>query len=379
MTGEPTDVPDIAFAAALAGLPSMTVWRLGALLRGRPARSAWRMAAGLEDPSPHVARLLAHTGEAALVARECRGVSVAGVWQRCLDLGVWVMRAGDPGFPPALAGDPVPPPVLFGLGDIDVLRQRRAAVVGTRSATAAGRSFAARLGFELADAGVAVVSGLARGIDGAVHQGALSAHRAASPGRPVGVVACGLDVVYPREHRALYTAVAEAGLLLSEVPPGTQPRPFRFPQRNRIVAALGEVVVVVESRFKGGSLITVEEANRRGVPVMAVPGAVCNPAAGGVNGLLRDGALIVTEPDDVLAVLSIHHHRAAMDAPAPTAHASLYQACLGAPRTIEQLVLDTGLSLAEVAVAARALVVGGWLTDDGGWYEARLASSLGAR
>lgn len=371
-------IPDVAYAAALAGLPSMTVWRLAALLAGRSGEAGWRMAAGFDPPSAAVARLLTAHGEASRLAAECRAVSVAGVWQRCLDLGVWVMRLGDTAYPAVLAGDLLPPPVLFGRGDAGVLDGRRASIVGTRSGSAAGRSFAAQIGFELAEAGVSVVSGLARGIDGAAHQGALSALRAGAQGRPVGVVACGLDVVYPREHHGLYAAVAEAGVLLSEVPPGTQPRPFRFPQRIRIVAALGEVVVVVESRHKGGSLITVDEATRRGTPVMAVPGAVCNPAAGGVNGLLRDGALIVTESADVLAVLSIHHDRPRAEAPAPTVHGALFTACAGGPRTIEQLVLVTGLGLTEVSVAAQALVAGGWLSDDGGWYETRQPNRLGA-
>ena len=168
---------------------------------------------------------------------------------------------GATGYPAVLADDLSPPPVLFARGDVAALDGRRVTIVGTRSATAAGREVAAELGAGLAQAGVRVVSGLARGIDGWAHRGALSA---VGGGPPVGVVASGLDVVYPPEHRPLWDEVVERGVLLSEVPPGTTPHALRFPLRNRILAALGEVVVVVESKRKGGSLITVEEALLRG-------------------------------------------------------------------------------------------------------------------
>src|SRR6185295_12761685 len=139
------------------------------------------------------------------------------------------------------------------------------------------------------------------------HRGTLQSE---GGGRPIAVVASGHDVVYPREHRDLWREVAERGLLLSEAPPGTPPEAFRFPMRNRVIAALSEVVIVVESREHGGSLITVTEAMERNVPLMAVPGGVHNRAATGTNQLIRDGAGVVIDVTDVLLALAMDHSRA---------------------------------------------------------------------
>ncbi len=378
MSAVGTTRPAQAWAAALAGLDGLGPVRLAELLGRYEPEQAWAVVRGRSAMPGRLRHVLGGDEGLDLLARQAAAVSVDEVWERCRSLGVWVEVFGHPGYPAVLADDPVPPVVLFGRGDVEVLDQRRVAVVGTRSATAAGRSVASQLGFQLAEAGVAVISGLARGIDGAVHHGATAAHQAGAPGRPIGVVAGGLDVVYPREHGSLYAEVARRGVLLSEQPPGTGLRPYRFPQRNRIVAALAEALVVVESRHRGGSLLTVEEANRRDVPVMAVPGAVSNPAAAGVNDLLRDGAHLVVDASDVLTLLSIGHHRVrrtggnsgAPSPPSPTRHAELYLACLGSARTVEQLAVHLGSDLAVVAGAVHDLVAAGWLTDHGGWYEA---------
>src|SRR5204862_479680 len=154
---------------------------------------------------------------------------------------------------------------------------------------------ARQLGRELAAHGVAIVSGLAIGIDGSAHEGALAAK--AAP--PVGVVGSGLDVVYPKRHRHLWDAVAAAGVLLSEAPMGAVPERWRFPARNRILAALSDVVVVVESHAAGGSMHTVRAAIDRGIPVMAVPGSMRNPAAAGTNQLLSEGVPPARDPDDI--------------------------------------------------------------------------------
>ena len=157
------------------------------------------------------------------------------------------------------------------------------------------------LGSGLAAAGVTVISGLALGIDGAAHRGALAAD-----GAPVvGVVGSGLDVVYPRGNRDLWEAVSAAGTLLAEAPLGAEPEGWRFPARNRLLAALADVVVVVESKRAGGSMHTVEEAIRREVTVMAVPGSVRNPAAEGTNLLLSEGCAPACSTDDVLVALEL--------------------------------------------------------------------------
>ena len=209
---------------------------------------------------------------------------------------------GRPGYPEGLAEDPLPPPVLFGRGSWSAMASPSVAIVGTRHATVGGMEVAAALGSDLAAAGVTIVSGLAKGIDGAAHRGALSVDGGPPP---VAVVGSGLDVVYPRCNHGLWEAIAERGLLCSEGPPGTRPAAHRFPARNRILAALADVVVVVESRVRGGSLLTVSEAQQRGVPVMAVPGSVRSPASEGTNLLLVDGAPPAVDALDVLVALGL--------------------------------------------------------------------------
>jgi DNA processing protein len=266
----------------------------------------------------------------------------------------------------------LPPPVLFAQGVLDLLGGRRAAIVGTRNATAAGRDTAATLGRQLADADVHVVSGLARGIDGCAHRGAL---QATGGGRPIAVVASGHDVVYPREHCQLWRNVADAGLLLSEAPPGTAPEGYRFPLRNRLIAALAEVVVVVESREHGGSLITVNEAIARDVPLMAVPGGVHNRAATGTNQLIRDGAGVVVDVTDVLIALAMDHRRSTVSVNDPRprpkgADLAVYETCAGEPRTIDGLALACALSLVDTAMSVARLEQSGWIQQVDGWFEA---------
>jgi DNA processing protein len=271
-----------------------------------------------------------------------------------------------------LLDDPLPPPVIFAQGDLGLLEGRRVAIVGTRNATAAGRDTATTLGKQLADADVHVVSGLARGIDGCSHRGAL---QSAGRGRPIGVVASGHDVVYPREHRELWCSVAEQGLLLSESPPGTAPEAFRFPLRNRVIAALSEVVIVVESREQGGSLITVNEAIERNVPLMAVPGGVHNRAATGTNQLIRDGAGVVVDATDVLIALAMDHRRSSASPADPRprprgADLGVYETCAGEPRTIDGLALACSLSLVDAAMSVARLEQAGWIQQSDGWFEA---------
>ncbi|NNE12799.1 MAG: DNA-protecting protein DprA, partial [Ilumatobacter sp.] len=236
----------------------------------------------------------------------------------------------------------------------------------------------ADLGRELAEADVAVVSGLARGIDAAAHRGV----RAATAGAPpVAVVGCGLDVPYPKAHRDLWEWVASAGLLVSEWPPGVAPHAWRFPLRNRILAALSEVVVVVESRERGGSLITARLAAERGVDVMAVPGSPRSRASLGTNKLLVDGATPVTAVDDVLVALGLDHRRAALPfdpRPVPDARQQLVlDACRVEPSNIDMIVGATGLGVTDVAMAAARLERDGWLVEAAGWFEPT-GSRLGA-
>jgi DNA processing protein len=214
----------------------------------------------------------------------------------------WPGRAD---YPSALANDPQRPGVLFWRGELGHLAHRCVAVVGTRRATHAGRLVAFELGRDLAAAGICVVSGLALGIDGAAHAGALSHRSGSSVTGPAGVAASGVDVPYPRRHAGLWERVVESGVMLSETLPGRPAHPWRFPARNRIIAALAAMVVVVESHAAGGSLITAEAALARGIEVRVVPGPVHSSASAGSNQLLYDGPGPVRNAQDVLDALGI--------------------------------------------------------------------------
>lgn len=287
-------------------------------------------------------------------------------------LGCGVVWTGGAGYPPLFADDPHRPAVLFVRGSLEALASRRAGLIGTRAATAAGRATAGMLGDELVRAGVTVVSGLARGIDGAAHRGAAAAARDGAPGRPFAVVACGLDVVYPREHASLYDEVAELGAVVSEWAPGTPPDAFRFPLRNRILAAACEVLVVVESREAGGSMITVEEAAMRGIPVMAVPGSPRNASSAGANLLLQQGCAPVVGADDVLVALGLDHRRTARAAPRtrPVGDDGEVLAVFdGGALGLDGVMLATGFDLPRAALALGRLEAQSWIVRSGAWWE----------
>lgn len=356
--------------AALAGLDLMTNARLRALLAAHEPVEALAVAAGVAPPSPAVRRML--TPPVAEAWRRSAAGRPAEEWSHaCATLGVTAHREVDETYPALLRFDPQAPAVLFSRGDLGVLDARRVGIVGTRNATNAGRDTATVLGRDLAAAGVVVVSGLAKGIDGAAHRGTLSVEG----GRPVGVVGNGLDRPYPRVNASLWGEVAERGLLLSEWPPGTPPEPFRFPLRNRILAALSEVLVVVESRERGGSLITAQAAIERSVEVMAVPGSPRSRASSGTNQLLCDGAAPVTSADDVLVALGLDTRRAGAIAfdprPLPRGvEADVLAACRDDPRTLDDLVAGLSLPIAEAAMALARLERTGWVREVGGWFEA---------
>jgi DNA processing protein len=282
-------------AAALAGLAGMTPVRLAKLLRDREPQEAWNsVRSGGHAADPH-RKFMASS----------RRTDVAEVGRHYVSSGVQVLLPDRPGYPSMLADDPGAPAVLFALGDPGVLEGKpRVAIVGTRSATHYGRQVASELAQELSSSGVVVVSGLAVGIDGAAHAGALrGSHDDAAP--PVAVVGTGLDVVYPNSNKALWELVASRGCVFSESPLGTRPHPGVFPARNRIIAALSNVVVVVESHYGGGSLYTAEAAARRSIPVCAVPGSVRSRASDGTNALLVDGCTPVRDATDVLVAISL--------------------------------------------------------------------------
>ena len=283
--------------------------------------------------------------------------------------GFTLLRPGDEAWPPSLLDDPKPPAQLYVDGDASVLDAPRVAIIGTRRCSASGREVARELGRALADAGVCVVSGLAYGIDGAAHGGALQGTAA-----PVAVVGTGLDVIYPPQHRDLWRAVAAKGAVVSEYAPGTPPERWRFPARNRIIAALADVVVVVESHAGGGSLHTVEAALERGRTVMAVPGSVRSPASAGTNALLAAGSPPARDAEDVLVALGLEPavwaRSTAKSALPPAGDVGAVLDAVGwEPSTLEQIADRLAAPLGPVAVHLLTLVGDGWIKQHAGWYE----------
>ena len=214
--------------------------------------------------------------------------------------GIGALPWSSPDYPALLKAIGDPPPVLFHRGELRPEDRRAVAVVGTRKATAYGREACASLVASLAASGVTIVSGMARGIDGIAHRTALE-----MGGRTVGVMASGLDSVYPPEHRELARRVAEAGVLVSEHPPGARPSSQTFPRRNRILSGLSLGVLVVEAPQASGAMWTVHWALEQGREVFAVPGSIFSPASQGANRLVQDGAKLVLSPEDVLEELNL--------------------------------------------------------------------------
>lgn len=332
--------------------------------------------------------------------------------QRCRSLmaqaanrGTRVLVAGSVDYP---ISDDIPgrPDVLFLEGSCpQSLEAPRVAIVGTRAASVHGLADAWELGAFLGASGVSVVSGMAIGIDGAAHHGALQAAEAADrridaskvdaqlgdlvpeggserqaergpAAGPIGVVATGLDVVYPRRHRALFERVRRYGVLLGEQPFGVQPERGRFPVRNRIIAALADVVVVVEATLSGGSRITADRALDYGRPVLAIPGSRRNPAAAGCNALLADGAQPLLDPSDVLVALGLTPGGRRLWASAPStadrppasaAATAVLKALAGEAAHPDQLASRTGLDPGQVALAVEELAASGRATRDRGF------------
>jgi DNA processing protein len=277
-------------------------------------------------------------------------------------------RHGD-AYPHTLALSHDPPPVLWALGGLERLDQALAApavtIVGTRRPSPYGREMAYTLGHDLAQAGATIVSGLALGIDAAAHRGALD-----GKGTPVAVVANGPDIPYPRTNTDLWRRLAERGVVLSELPPGQRPFRWSFPARNRIMAAVAEVTVVVEASRPSGSLITAEFAARLGRTIGAVPGRATSRASQGSNGLLRDGAALVRSAEDVIAELSEHSrdllvtHTAAPQPPTLDAAANRVLEAVEEENSLEAIGRRARLAASEVRGALARLEGAGLVRRD---------------
>jgi DNA processing protein len=362
---------------ALASLRAMTPRRLHIMLARHSAiETLHRLRSGIAfDAEVEPAELREMFGA---LREQAKIVDADQVVARCDSVGVSIITREDRVYPRLLVHDPFPPAVLFVRGCVDPLALRSVSIVGTRNATAAGRATAFELGEALSSAGLAIVSGLARGIDGAAHRGV----RAAG-GHAIGVVGNGVDAPYPKQNADIWQWVGDNGLLMSEWPPGTPPGDFHFPLRNRVIAALGDVLVVVESRESGGSLITAKAAAERGVTVMAVPGSIRHPAAGGTNKLISEGAIPVTCVDDVFVALGLDHSRDAgrstIDRPIDAVSADVLELCIAAPRTIDVIVGALGIPVPDAAVALSRLEQLGLVVATGGWFESTQSRLSGSK
>jgi DNA processing protein len=291
------------------------------------------------------------------IEREVDGVRKAGAKYLFHD---------QPDYPALLAQIDGAPPILTWRGDLSLPAKPCVAMVGARNASAAAVKLAREFAQGLSEAGFTVVSGLARGIDGAAHEGAFP--------RTIGVIASGIDIAYPPQHAELQERIASEGLLIAEQPPGTEPRGSHFPSRNRIIAGLAGGTLVVEAAVKSGSLITARLAGEAGREVMAIPGSPLEARSHGCNHLIREGAVLVQSPEDVVELLSDFdgNPRSTFREPveqfdfesselAEAEPADIASLLTTAPVAIDELIRQSGTSAAAVQLALLELEIAGRL------------------
>ncbi len=332
-------------------VPSLTPRRRELLLRryGGPVGAWEALRLGLPDD------LRAEVGDRALA--EARRADPERELRLAERAGARVVTPDDPGYPPSLRGIPAPPPVLYVLGEVTPADARAVAVVGTRRCTSYGRLVAKRLASELGAHGVTVVSGLAPGIDTAAHEGALTT------GRTIAVLGTGLGKPYPAGSERRIQEIAARGAVLSEFPwemPGTQ---WTFPRRNRIVAGLSQVVVVVEAPERSGALLTADFALAQGKEVLAVPGPITSEASRGTNRLIQDGAKPVLSVADVLAELGILPLGPAPRPPLSPDAQRVYDLLGKEPLDPSEIVERTGFPHSKVAQIVLELVLAGQVEE----------------
>lgn len=363
-------LPEAAYLAALSSLDGMGPARLATLTEGRRPHDVWTelvSGRGLGATQASQGITAALVGSWAVAARR---IDLDSMWRCHAEAGVDVLTPNDAKWPIDDPFDPHPPAILFGTGPLSDRLSPSVAIVGSRRATHYGTKVATMLGEGLAEHGVAVVSGLAVGIDGAAQRAALDAG-----GSVVGVVASGLDVIYPRANARLWNEIAARGRLWSETPLGVSPNRWRFPARNRIIAALADVVVVVESAKAGGSLHTVDAALDRDRAVMAVPGPVTSEQSLGTNRLLVQGCAPVSELADVLVALGLQSGPSSAQQTdgvlqQPASHLTTVLEAVDFDSTSTDTIIErTGLGVATVLARLGELAGGGHIADVGGWWQ----------
>lgn len=318
---------------------------------------AWR-AAGLDQ------RTVRNLAEAR------RRLHPEGELERLRKARATALTWSDPAYPPLLRRIPDPPPVLFVRGSLAEADRWALAIVGTRRPTAYGRQAVEWFAGELARAGIPIVSGLARGIDGLAHEAALKAG-----GRTLAVLPCGVDRVYPLEHARLAARIAEQGALLSELPLGAPAEPGNFPARNRLISGLSVGVLVVEAGATSGALITAGHAAEQGREVFAVPGSIFSPASQGTHRLIRDGATLVTSPQDLLEALNwstaVQQAEVQLQLPADPVEARLLEVLGREPMHVDDIARAAGLPVAQVTGTLAVMELKGMVRHLGAMHYTR--------
>jgi DNA processing protein len=292
-------------------------------------------------------------------------ISLEKIWDKLAAQGIQVLTWEDEAYPRHLKEIQQPPPVIYLRGTLTAEDEWSVAIVGTRRMTAYGRQVAEDIAFTLAANGVTVVSGLARGIDGASHQAALNAG-----GRTLAVLGSGVDRIYPPEHRQLAQQIIENGAILSDYAPGTRPDATNFPPRNRLISGLSLAVVIVEAGKTSGALITAQFAADQGREVFAVPGNINAPQSLGPNRLIRDGDQPLLEPGDILQALNLsqvpEYKAARLNIPANPQEASLLSVIGSEPVHVDDLTSQTGLPVEQVTAVLTMMELKGMVKQVGG-------------
>jgi DNA processing protein len=360
----------------------ITTLRCALALHGALYLNPRRLAASLDELTGNTSGTPIAPRAERDTARIARRWGIAPDWRAADAALSWrnprraIVVRGTPIYPPLLAEIPDPPCCLFVEGASELLNAAQIAVVGSRSATARGRRFAFELAQQLVMAGWRVTSGLASGIDGAAHAGALAGH-----GATVAVLGCGIDRVYPPAHAGLARQITVGGAVVSEFPLGTAPQRLNFPLRNRIISGLSVATVVVEATTRSGSLITAEHALEQGRDVFAVPGAVDNPQARGCNALIKQGAQLLESAEDLLTALPdyVHPNHGAPHAVLATGpavselsadHRAVLAHCSHGPTGFDTLAQLSGLTVSRLSSILLELEMAGALRAlSGGHYE----------
>ncbi len=287
------------------------------------------------------------------------------IWEQLLAQGITILIQTDEDYPRRLQEIEQPPPVVYLKGKIETGDEWAVAVVGTRRVTAYGRQVAEEIAGTLARNGITVVSGLARGVDSIAHQAALDAG-----GRTIAVLGCGVDRIYPPENRRLAEQIIEHGSLVSDYAPGTPPEASNFPPRNRLISGLSLAVIVVEAGNTSGALITASFAADQGREVFAVPGNITSPGSKGTNRLIRDGAVPLLNPEQVLEALELtmvaEQRTARVVLPADAVEAQLFEALGHEPLHIDEIGTQTELPIEKVTATLALMELKGMVRQVGG-------------